>query len=144
MRRGAPMRRSVLLTILAVLLVYYVPESRAWVVDVTEPLWMKAVNWNAREEMRQVARDVARHETTHGRLPARRRGRDLACLNKGLDLLLTRTDRLRLLRRYLGTAAGRETVRAWAARVLRATRSLRDETGASRLVKNLKRLSKSS
>ncbi len=79
-----------------------------------------------------------------GRLPARRRERDLACLNKGLDLLLTRSDRLRLLRRYLGTAAGRDTVRDWAARVLRATRSLRDETGASRLVKNLKRLSTTS
>jgi len=73
-----------------------------------------------------------------GRLPVWLRVRDLACLNKGLDAVLTRADRLRLLRRYAGPGTGRAERRDLAARVLRATRVLRDQTPVSRLVRALK------
>jgi hypothetical protein len=73
-----------------------------------------------------------------GSLPLRRRVRDLACLDKGLEWALTAPDRLRLLRRYLGPDATREQLRDLATRVLHKTRVLRDETPLSRLIKTLK------
>jgi hypothetical protein len=73
-----------------------------------------------------------------GRLPVRRRVRDLACLNKGLRLLLPAADRLRLLKRYLGPGASPEAVRDLVIRVVRQTRSLQDETPVARWVNRLK------
>jgi len=73
-----------------------------------------------------------------GRLPLRRAVRDLSCLNKGLEAALTRSDRLRLLRRYLGPGASRSETRALAARVHHRTRALQDRTPGARLVKALK------
>ena len=66
------MRKLVLLLLLGGLAIYYIPESRAWLVNVTEPLWMPVVEWNTREEMKQVGRDVVNHEITMGELPRRR------------------------------------------------------------------------
>ena len=51
---------------------YYFPETRAFMVDVTEPLWFPMVKWNTSEEMKQVGRDVINHEINTGRLPNRR------------------------------------------------------------------------
>jgi hypothetical protein len=72
------------------------------------------------------------------RLPLRRRVRDLACLNKGLEAVLPRADRLRLLRRYLGPGASRQDLPTLAARVVRKTLSLQDRTPWSLLVKTIK------
>lgn len=66
------MRKLVLLVALWFAVAYYFPDSRHWFVDVTTPLWMPAVKWNTREEMKQVARDVANHEVFTGKLPDRR------------------------------------------------------------------------
>ena len=73
-----------------------------------------------------------------GRLPLRRAVRDLACLNKGLEAALARSDRLRLLRRYLGPGASRAKTRTLAMRVVRRTLALQNRTPGSRLVKALK------
>jgi hypothetical protein len=73
-----------------------------------------------------------------GRLPRRRRVRDLACLNKGLEAALAGPDRLRLLRRYLGPGASRPDLRSFAAAVVRKTRALQNRTPGARLVKILK------
>lgn len=76
--------------------------------------------------------------TAPDRLPMRRRVRDLACLNKGLELLLSASARLRLLRHYAGPEADPARVRDLAWAVVRYTRALRDETFWSGLVRRIK------
>ncbi len=73
-----------------------------------------------------------------GPLPRTLRVRDLACLNKGIEAVLTTADRLRLLKRYLGPDAGRTALRTFASRVTRGTLVLRNQTPGARLVKTLK------
>lgn len=66
------MRKLVLLVALWFAVAYYFPDSRAWLANVTRPLWVPVVKWESREEMRQVARDVVNHEAMTGKLPDRR------------------------------------------------------------------------
>ncbi len=66
------MTRLLLLLILGGVTTYYLPDSRLWVANITQPLWVPAVKWNTREEMKQVGSDVVAHERTTGSLPARR------------------------------------------------------------------------
>ena len=66
------MTRLFLLIVLGVVVTYYFPDSRTWLADTTRPLWVPAVKWNTKEEMRQVGRDVINHERNTGRLPNRR------------------------------------------------------------------------
>lgn len=63
------MSRLVLLTILAILVWYYFPETRAILLDVTEPLVSPIVRWGLEDEMAQVARNVVDHERLTGELP---------------------------------------------------------------------------
>ncbi|MGD8319283.1 MAG: type II secretion system protein GspG [Gemmatimonadota bacterium] len=67
------MRKVVLLIILWLAVTYYFPDSRRWLVSVSEPLWVPVVKWDTKEEMKQVARDVATWENMTGKLPERRR-----------------------------------------------------------------------
>ena len=67
------MTRLALLILLGLVASYYFPDSRAMLVEASEPLWVPVVKWDVREEMKQVGRDVARYETHTGRLPERRR-----------------------------------------------------------------------
>lgn len=66
------MTRLLLLIILGMVTTYYFPDSRTWIADKTQPLWVPAVKWEVREEMRQVGRDVVAHERNTGQLPRRR------------------------------------------------------------------------
>jgi len=70
------MRKVLLLVILGALALYYIPESRLWILDMSEPAWMPVVVWNTQEEMKQVGRDVVNHEVTMGQLPNRRNWED--------------------------------------------------------------------
>ena len=64
------MTRLILLIILALVTCYYLPETRAMLLDAAEPIVLPVVRWNSREEMSQVGRHVVDHETLTGRLPA--------------------------------------------------------------------------
>ena len=66
------MRKLFLLVILWIAVTYYFPDSRTWIGELTRPLWVPAVKWNAKEEMKQVGRDVLAHEASTGKLPDRR------------------------------------------------------------------------
>ena len=66
------MRKLVLLVVLWFAVTYYFPDSRTWIADLSRPLWVPAVKWNAKEEMKQVGRDVVAHEVSTGKLPDRR------------------------------------------------------------------------
>lgn len=63
------MNRLFLLTILAVLVWYYFPDSRMMLVDFVEPVRVPLERWSAKEEMTPLAADVVEHERTTGRLP---------------------------------------------------------------------------
>lgn len=63
------MRRLVLLTILAIAVWYYFPETRAIMLDAAEPLVSPIVRWGIEDEMAQVARNVVDHERLTGQLP---------------------------------------------------------------------------
>jgi len=66
------MRRLLLLVILWFAVTYYFPDSRHWLMELTQPIWTPIVKWNTLEEMKQVGRDVVTHEQTTGKLPDRR------------------------------------------------------------------------
>ncbi|MDP2958442.1 MAG: hypothetical protein Q8N53_18590 [Longimicrobiales bacterium] len=66
------MRKLFLLVVLWIAVSYYFPDSRTWMGDLTRPLWVPLVKWNATEEMKQVGRDVIAHEASTGKLPDRR------------------------------------------------------------------------
>lgn len=70
------MRKLVLLIVLWLTVAWYFPDSRLWVKEMTSPVWVPIVRWNAREEMRQVARDVVDYEVLSGKLPDRRKWLD--------------------------------------------------------------------
>lgn len=63
------MRRLVLLTVLAIVVWYYFPETRAILLDATEPLVSPIVRWGIEDEMAQLARNVVDHERLTGQLP---------------------------------------------------------------------------
>jgi hypothetical protein len=48
---------------------YYFDESRKMLIDFTRPAWVRIVQWRAREEMKQVGRDVVDQEVKTGSLP---------------------------------------------------------------------------
>ena len=66
------MRKVFLLVVLWLAVSYYFPDTRQLFTDLSKPLWAPVVKWNTREEMKQVGRDVIRHEINSGRLPDRR------------------------------------------------------------------------
>lgn len=66
------MRKVVLLALLWLLVTLYFPDSRAWLKDVTAPVWLPVVKWDTKEEMKQVGRDVVNSEILSGKLPDRR------------------------------------------------------------------------
>lgn len=63
------MRKLILLIILWIVVTYYFPDSRSMVKRWTRPLWLPLVEWNAKQEMQQVARDVVDEEAKTGKLP---------------------------------------------------------------------------
>lgn len=66
------MTRLVLLSILAVVVWMYFPETRAIVLDVVEPVTAPLARWSTREEMAQVARNAVDQERLTGTLPSGR------------------------------------------------------------------------
>jgi hypothetical protein len=64
--------RLILLIILGFAASYYFPDSRRMLVDKTKALWVPVVEWNTKQKMRQVARDVADEERETGQVPDRR------------------------------------------------------------------------
>lgn len=66
------MRKLVLLIVLWFVVTYYFPDSRVWLTETSRPLWIPFVKWDAREEMKQVGRDVVNFEILTGKLPDRR------------------------------------------------------------------------
>ena len=66
------MRKAILLVVLWLLVTLYFPDSRAWLKDITSPVWLPVVKWDTREEMRQVGRDVVNYEVLTGKIPDRR------------------------------------------------------------------------
>lgn len=64
------MTRLFLLIVLALLTWYYFPETRAMLMDVSEPVLMPVIRWSTEEEMSQVARNVVEHERLTGQIPA--------------------------------------------------------------------------
>ena len=64
------MSRLLLLFILGLLTWYYFPETRAILLDVTEPIVVPIVRWSTEEEMSQVARNVVEHERLTGQMPS--------------------------------------------------------------------------
>ncbi len=66
------MTRLVLLIIFGLLVSYYFPDSRRMLVDKSRPLWIPIVEWNTKQEMKQVASDVVDQERLTGQLPDRR------------------------------------------------------------------------
>jgi hypothetical protein len=58
-----------LLVALWIVVTYYFPDSRQMVANAARPVWVPLTNWSAKEEMRQVARDVADQEVKTGSLP---------------------------------------------------------------------------
>lgn len=66
------MRKLVLLIVLWFVVTYYFPDSRLMVKQWTRPLWVPVVEWNAKQEMQQVGRDVVDQEVKTGKLPDQR------------------------------------------------------------------------
>lgn len=64
------MSRLVLLLILAVATWFYFPETRALLLDATEPVVLPIVRWGVEDEMAQVARNVVDHERLTNKLPS--------------------------------------------------------------------------
>lgn len=67
------MIRLLVVIVLGVAAVLWFPDSRAMVMEVTEPVRNRVARWDLEEEMRQVVRDVASYEVNTGSLPDRRR-----------------------------------------------------------------------
>lgn len=63
------MTRLALLVVLGVVASYYFADSRRVLVDKTKALWTPVVEWNAKQQMREVARAVVDQERVTGRLP---------------------------------------------------------------------------
>ncbi len=63
------MTKLVLLVILGIVAVYYLPDSRRWVVRETRPVWVPVIEWNTKQRMRQIAQDVIADDRRTGRLP---------------------------------------------------------------------------
>lgn len=66
------MRKLILLIVLWFVVTYYFPDSRTWLKEASRPLWVPLVKWDTKEEMAQVARDVANYEQLTGKIPDRR------------------------------------------------------------------------
>ena len=64
------MTKLLLLCVLAVLVWYYFPETRAMLLDVAEPVVVPLARWSTEEEMAQVARNVVDQERLTGQLPS--------------------------------------------------------------------------
>lgn len=66
------MRKLILLLVLWVVVTYYFPDSRSWLVTLSRPIWVPVVKWDTKQEMAQVVHDVVNHEVSTGKLPDRR------------------------------------------------------------------------
>lgn len=68
------MTRLMLLIVLGLVATYYIPESRAALVDAFEPVLRPAFRWQAKQEMNRIAHEVEIYERdNYGRLPDSRR-----------------------------------------------------------------------
>jgi hypothetical protein len=47
----------------------YFPDSRQWLLGIVRPVWSPVVRWNAKEEMKQVGKDLVANEALTGKLP---------------------------------------------------------------------------
>jgi hypothetical protein len=66
--------RLILLIILGVLATYYLPQSRAAMIDLTKPVLNPAFRWQSLHEMSRIAREVQTYERDNvGRFPDTRR-----------------------------------------------------------------------
>jgi len=65
-------RKLILLIVLWLVVTYYFPDSRHWLEQWTQPLWVPIVKWDTKEEMAQVGRDVINWEELTGKVPDRR------------------------------------------------------------------------
>jgi hypothetical protein len=83
------MRKLILLIVLWLAVTYYFPDSRTWLVNVSRPVWVPLVKWDAQQEMRQVALDVAGHEMSTGKLPDRRAWLDWLDYRYSMDEMKT-------------------------------------------------------
>jgi hypothetical protein len=82
-------RKLILLVVLWFVVTYYFPDSRTWLADVSRPLWVPMVKWDAKEEMIQIARDVVAQEVMTGKLPDRRQWLDWLDYRYSLDEMKT-------------------------------------------------------
>ena len=64
------MTRLVLLVILALVTWSYFPDTRAILMDVSEPVVVPIIRWSMEEEMATVGRNAVDHERLTGELPA--------------------------------------------------------------------------
>jgi hypothetical protein len=62
--------RLALLSVLAVLVWLYFPETRAIVLDIGEPIVVPLARWSTHEEMAQMARNVVDQERLTGTIPS--------------------------------------------------------------------------
>jgi len=83
------MRKLILLVVLWFAVTYYFPDSRTWLADVSRPVWVPLVKWDAKQEMSQVAMDVANHEMSTGKLPDRRSWLDWLDYRYSMDEMKT-------------------------------------------------------
>ena len=63
------MTKLILLIILALATWYYFPETRAILLDVTEPIVAPIIRWSTQDEMAQIGRNVVDYERLTGELP---------------------------------------------------------------------------
>ena len=63
------MRKVAFLVLLWVAVTLYFPDSRQWLLGLVSPVWSPVVRWNAKEEMKQMGKDVVANEALTGKLP---------------------------------------------------------------------------
>ncbi len=80
------MRKLILLIALGFVVSYYFPDSRQWLKQWTQPIWIPFVKWDTKEQMAQVARGVVRSERLTGELPDRRNWRNWLDYNYSTEL----------------------------------------------------------
>lgn len=66
------MRKLILLIILWIVVMYYFPDSRSMVERWAHRLWLPLVEWDARQEMQQIGRDVVEEGVRTGKIPDQR------------------------------------------------------------------------
>jgi len=62
-------RKLILLGVLWLAVTLYFPDSRQWLLGIVRPVWSPVVRWNAKEEMKQMGKDVVANEALTGKLP---------------------------------------------------------------------------